>query len=125
MVTMLNVATSKKANAGTGAGILDLINLRDMTRLWGVGLLLVALEENEVDTVNNVVDSLSAKFPTINDMSIFEEIGELIASGDYAVEVAADLFEVNVPEVQLRAVLERLDTTGIEDEVEALVEELI
>lgn len=109
----------------TGAKFLRIIGYKDMFRLWGVGLLLVGLDEKVENTKNNICVQLSARYPMIADQTLFEEIANLVMKSNQVEEFNYGVLEVRVSETDLRAILERTDATGIESDLEKLVTDLI
>jgi len=146
LVLASNMVTASKANAGlllapatgglsavmvvgqgviigaTGAKFLGVIGYMDTIKIWGLGLILIALDE-EVE--NNISSTLAARYPTIADQSIFEELSELVVNSNDITEYKYGVLDIKADETSVREVLERLDTTGIERKIEELVIDLI
>jgi hypothetical protein len=146
LVLASNMVTANKANAGlllapatggisavmvvgqgviigsTGAKFLGVIGYMDTIKMWGLGLLLIALDE-EVE--NNISATLAARYPMISDQSIFEELAEIAVDSNDITEYKYGVIDVKLNESIVRDVLDRLDTTGIESKVEELVSDLI
>lgn len=109
----------------TGARFLGLIGYRDMARLWGVGLLLIGLEDDVAETSGNIKEVLSTRYPMISDQTVFEDIAVMVMNSENIEEYNYGAMDVKVEESELRSVLERLDSTGIESDLEKLVTDLI
>ena len=88
------------------------------------GITLVVLDD-DVSSNENMALGLKAKFPMINDQTIFEDLSDMI---QYEVDyLKGNTVEVSIKlnEEEVRDVLSRIDLTGIEDNVESLIQELI
>lgn len=109
----------------TGAKFLKIIGYKDMFRLWGIGLLLVGLDEKVENTKNNICLQLSARYPMIADQTLLEDIANLVVSSDQIEEFNYGVLEVKVSEPSLRELFQRIDITGIEGDIEKLVFDLI
>jgi hypothetical protein len=88
------------------------------------GVALIVLDE-EVDTNNEISLGLEAKFPMINDKSIFDDLASMIQDKVSTFENTQEEVKIKLNEKEVRVVLERLDSTGIESNIENLVKELI
>lgn len=93
------------------------------------GLALVVLDETSDQTVANLSNHLKVKYPMINDASVMDEIASMISS---KVELVISNSEIKdksaffkLEESELRSILDRIDQTGIEKDVEKLVSDLI
>jgi hypothetical protein len=146
LVLASNLITSNKAQAGlilapatggisavmvigegliigsTGAKFLNIIGYKDTFRAWGLGLLLIALDE-EVES--NISSTLAARYPMISDQSIFNELANLGLKSGVVAKYNYGVVDLKMDELEVRSVLERLDTTGIESNIENLVSDLI
>lgn len=109
----------------TGAGFLGLIGYTDMARLWGAGLLLIGLEDDVNETSENISSVLSTRYPMIADQTVFDDIAELVMNSENVQDYDHGVMDVKVNETELRSVIERLDSTGIEADLESLVFDLI
>lgn len=109
----------------TGARFLGLIGYKDMARLWGAGLLLIALEDDVATTSANIEEVLSTRFPMITDQTVFEDIAFMVMNSENVTDYNHGAMDVKVKESELRLVLERVDSTGIESDLEQLITDLI
>ena len=85
---------------------------------------LIVLDE-EVDTNNEISFGLEAKFPMINDKTIFDDLASMIQDKVSTIKNTQEEVKIKLEEQDVRVVLERLDSTGIESNIENLVKELI
>ena len=106
----------------TGAQFLGVIRYMDTIKMWGLGLLLISLDEK---VENNISSTLATRYPMISDQFIFEELAELAVDSNNVTEYKYGVLDVKLDESLVRDVLRRLDTTGIEIKVEELVSDLI
>ena len=118
---MGGIAIGPYLMGGAGHPVIDAI------ALGAVGLFL--LDDSQADVVD--VDSLSSflaiRYPQINDLAFFDELSTLIASkidlnglpssGDAQVRLS-------ISESELAPVLDLLDSTGVEEEINRLIRDL-
>jgi hypothetical protein len=88
------------------------------------GIALIVLDE-DMDTNNQVSLGLEAKYPMINDKSIFDDIAFMIEDKVSTLKESDKEVKIKLDESQVRSILERLDSTGIENNIEKLVSDLI
>jgi hypothetical protein len=88
------------------------------------GLALIVLDE-EVDTNNEISFGLETQFPMINDKSVFDDLASMIQAKVSNFENTQIEIKIQLSEKEVREVLDRVDSTGIESNIECLVKELI